>query len=263
MHPRVGRPAVADGDRRPVPERHRQLRATGGDVIPSLGGWSADQGGTEIADSCRAWPIAAAYEKLITTYNVSRLDMDIEGRSLTNSAGIDRRNKAIKLLQDWAAENGRNVQIQYTLPTSANGLGSSELPCCRTRSATARASTWSTSWRSTTTTTSRPTWPPRRRARPGARPAAEAIAGQDQRAALGHAGVTMMPGVDDYPSDRGHRPGRRQQLLTFAEQGHEHPVVWAIQRDNGGCPGGRAANDCSGIAQDTWDFSHAMEPFTR
>ena len=28
------------------------LRAMGGDVTPSLGGYSADHGGTEIADSC-------------------------------------------------------------------------------------------------------------------------------------------------------------------------------------------------------------------
>ena len=53
--------------------------------------------------------------------------MDIEGRSLTRTAGIDRRNKAIKLLQDWAAANGRTVQIQYTLPTSASGLETSGL----------------------------------------------------------------------------------------------------------------------------------------
>ena len=29
------------------------LRGLGGDVIPSLGGWSADQSGTEIGDSCK------------------------------------------------------------------------------------------------------------------------------------------------------------------------------------------------------------------
>ena len=29
------------------------LRALGGDVVPSFGGWSADQGGTEIGDSCK------------------------------------------------------------------------------------------------------------------------------------------------------------------------------------------------------------------
>src|SRR5438034_4349802 len=53
--------------------------------------------------------------------------MDIEGRSLTKPDGIDRRNKAIKLLQDWAAAQGRTLQISYTLPTSPNGLESSWL----------------------------------------------------------------------------------------------------------------------------------------
>src|SRR3954471_19254465 len=74
------------------------LRALGGDVIPSFGGWSADQGGTEIGDSCNAVnAIAAACEGLVTKYKVTRLDMDIEGRSLTKTDGIDRRNKAIRL----------------------------------------------------------------------------------------------------------------------------------------------------------------------
>src|SRR4029453_13616210 len=120
------------------------LRALGGDVVPSFGGWSADQGGTEIGDSCQdPAQIAAAYENVVTTYDVTRLDMDIEGRSLTKADGIDRRNKAIKLLQKWAeskgrrgriqsrkkwaAHNGRTVQIQYPLPTSRDGLEASGL----------------------------------------------------------------------------------------------------------------------------------------
>src|SRR5438093_11174892 len=78
------------------------LRGLGGDVVPSFGGWSADQGGTEIGDSCKdVNAIAAAYEDLVTRYGVTRLDMDIEGRSLTRTDGIDRRNKATKVLQDW------------------------------------------------------------------------------------------------------------------------------------------------------------------
>src|SRR2546426_10450774 len=102
------------------------LRALGGDVTPSFGGWSADQGGTEIGDSCKdVNSIVAAYQQVITTYDVTRLDMDIEGRSLTRTDGIDRRNKAIKLLQDWAAGQGRTLQISYTLPTSATGLEAS------------------------------------------------------------------------------------------------------------------------------------------
>jgi hypothetical protein len=137
------------------------LRALGGDVIPSFGGWSADQGGTEIADSCKdVNTVAAAYEDVITRYDVSRLDMDVEGRSLNRTDGIDRRNKALKLVQDWAAEQGRLFQVSYTLPTSASGLEASGLAILQNAARTARASTSSTSWRSTTTTGSRKTWAP-------------------------------------------------------------------------------------------------------
>src|SRR5262245_1898031 len=104
------------------------LRALGGDVVPSFGGWSADQGGTEIGDSCKdPAAIAAAYEDVVTRLGVTRLDMDIEGRSLTKPDGIDRRNKAIKLMQDWAAATGRRIDVVYTLPTSATGLEPSGL----------------------------------------------------------------------------------------------------------------------------------------
>src|SRR5947208_9183939 len=89
------------------------LRSLGGDVIPSFGGWSADQGGTEIGDSCKdVNAIATAYESVVTTYGVTRLDMDIEGRSLTKTDGIDRRNKASKLPPDWPASQGRTVQVR-------------------------------------------------------------------------------------------------------------------------------------------------------
>jgi GH18 family chitinase len=123
-----------DGNRAdPVTNNHyssdiASLRALGGDVIPSFGGWSADQGGTEIADSCKdIGTIAAAYEDVLTRYNVTRLDMDVEGRSLNRTDGIDRRNKALKLVQDWAAQQRRPFQVSYTLPTSASGLEPSGL----------------------------------------------------------------------------------------------------------------------------------------
>jgi hypothetical protein len=38
--------------------------------------------------------------------------------------------------------------------------------------------------------------------------------------------------------------------------------IWAIQRDNGGCPGTRDSNTCSGITQNSWDFSHLLGSFT-
>jgi hypothetical protein len=39
--------------------------------------------------------------------------------------------------------------------------------------------------------------------------------------------------------------------------------IWAIERDNGGCPGTIDSNSCSGISQPAWAFSHLLERFTR
>src|SRR5436305_5097956 len=107
-----------NGDRGdPVTNNHyladiASLRALGGDVIPSFGGWSADQGGTELADSCKdVNTIAAAYEDVITRYNVTRLDMDVEGRALNRTDGIDRRNKALAQVEAWAAAQRRPFQV--------------------------------------------------------------------------------------------------------------------------------------------------------
>ncbi|HME00135.1 MAG TPA: Ig-like domain repeat protein [Terriglobia bacterium] len=103
------------------------LRSYGADVIPSFGGSAADTyNGTlfpELADRCTDIPsIAAEYERVITTLNVTRIDLDTEEDSLRNPAGIDRRNKAIKMVQDWAASVGRTVEWVYTLPTNVQGL---------------------------------------------------------------------------------------------------------------------------------------------
>jgi chitinase len=243
------------------------LRALGGDVIPSLGGWSADQGGTEIGDSCKdVDAIVTAYEALVTTYDVTRLDMDIEGRSLTKPDGIDRRNKALKLLQEWAASTGRTLQIQYTLPTSAGGLEPSGLAVLQNALANGVrvdiVNPMVFDYYDGVTTEM------------GGAAVGASKGLHAQLATLYPAktnaqlwamqGATMMNGVDDYPKKTEVTDlGDAQQLLNFARmKGMSELSIWAIQRDNGGCPGGRAANDCSGIVQETWDFSHLLEPFT-
>ena len=92
-------------------------------MVPSFGGFSADSTATEIADSCTdVGRIAAEYQKVITTYDLTRLDMDIEDRSLDNTAAIDRRSQAIHLVQRWADRQHRPLRIVYTLPTGPTGL---------------------------------------------------------------------------------------------------------------------------------------------
>jgi len=236
------------------------LRALGGDVIPSFGGWSADQGGTEIADSCNdVNTIAAAYEDVITRYNVTRLDMDVEGRSLTRTDGIDRRNKALALVEAWAAANGRPFQVSYTLPTSASALESTGVAILQnavanhTRVDVVNIMAFDYYDRVTTDMGA------------AAISAASGTAAQLRDIGMSATvGITLMPGLDDYPKKTENTTlAHARQVVAYAKaNGISTLSIWAIQRDNGGCPGVTGSNSCSGIAQGTWDFSHVLQPFT-
>jgi len=243
------------------------LRASGGDVIPSFGGWSADQGGTEIGDSCKdVNSIVAAYKELVTTYDVSRLDMDIEGRSLTRSDGIDRRNKAIKLLQDWATSVGRPLTVSYTLPTSASGLESSGVAVLQNAVANGvridyvEPMVFDYYDRVTTDMGA------------AAISAVTGLHGQlhtllpskTDAQLWAIEGATIMNGIDDYPKKTEVTTlAHTQALRDFAvSHGMSALSMWAIQRDNGNCPGNGGANDCSGIAQSQWAFSAILKTFT-
>jgi len=99
------------------------VQRAGGNIVPSFGGASADSADEEIADSCHSVSkIAGQYEKVITTYHVTRLDLDTEEDSLNNYAGINRRNEAIAMVERWAARTHRTVQFVYTIPTNATGI---------------------------------------------------------------------------------------------------------------------------------------------
>jgi hypothetical protein len=243
------------------------LRALGGDVIPSFGGFSADRAGTELADSCAdVNQIAAAFESVITTYNVTRLDLDVEVQSLSRTDGIDRRNKALKIVEDWAVANGRILQVQYTLPVEPAGLEANGLAVLQnavangTRVDVVNIMTFDYYDRVTTDM--------------GAAAVSAAQGLHSQLATLypgktsaelwAMEGNTILPGIDDYPkkTEVTYLPDA-QRLLDFARaNGIGTLSIWAIQRDNGGCPGSRDKNNCSGIVQNTWDFSHLLEPFT-
>ncbi len=243
------------------------LRALGGDVIPSFGGWSADQGGTEIGDSCsNVNSIAQAYESVITTYDVSRLDMDIEGRSLTKTDGIDRRNKAIKLVQDWAVANGRPLTISYTLPTTRTGLESSGLVILQ--NAIANGVRIDIVQPMVFDYYDRQVLDMGDSAISAVQglhsQLASLLPGKTSAQLWALEGATIMSGLDDYPKKTESTSVQdAQQLLTFAQANGMRVVsMWAIQRDNGGCPGSTGSNNCSGIVQGTWDFTNALKGFT-
>jgi hypothetical protein len=259
----------------PAPGPHYQgqiarLRQLGGDVMPTFGGFSADSTKTEIADSCTSVSqIAADYEAIIRTYHVTRLDMDVEVNSLDNKAGIDRRNKAIALTEAWARRVGWPLRIQYTLPVEPGGLEADALHVLKNavtdgaRVDTVNIMTFD--------------YYLAKEPKPldmGALAITAANNVHRQLAALypGRAssrlwameGITILPGIDDYPGKTEITSlSDTQRILAFTQaHGLGLLSVWAIQRDNGGCPGAIDSNSCSGIKQPAWAFSHLLEPVT-
>ncbi len=243
------------------------LRSLGGDVIPSFGGFSADHSGTELADSCGdVNQIATALESVVTTYNVTRLDFDVESSSLSDTAGIDRRNKAITQVEAWATANGRALQVQYTLPVEPAGLEADGLAVLQNAVANGTrvdvVNIMTFDYYDGVTKDM------------GAAAISAAQGLHSQLASLYPAktsaalwameGNTILPGIDDYPKKTEVTYlVDAQRLLDFARtNGIGTLSGWAIQRDNGGCPGSRDKNDCSGIVQNTWDFSHLLEPYS-
>jgi chitinase len=93
------------------------LQNAGGNVIISFGGAS----GGELAQTCTSVSsLTAAYQSVVNTYHVTRLDFDIEGGTLGNTTANSRRNQALAALQ---AANP-SVQVDYTVPVAASGLES-------------------------------------------------------------------------------------------------------------------------------------------
>ena len=96
------------------------LQSSGGDVIISFGGAS----GGELAQTCTdVSDLTAAYANVVNTYHVTRLDFDIEGSTLDDSASNTRRDQALAALQ----QQDPSVQVDYTLAVAPNGLPDEEM----------------------------------------------------------------------------------------------------------------------------------------
>jgi hypothetical protein len=243
------------------------IQAHGGNVIPSFGGYSADTTNTDIADSCTSVPdIAKVYESLITTYNVPRIDLDVEADSLTNTAGINRRNEAIALTEAWAAAHHRQIQFSYTLPTFATGLPAAELGVLQNAVADgARISTVNLLTFDYYYGTQQDMVADTEGAADGLFSQLQTLYPATPARQLWHMiGITEMPGIDDFGPDETFSTANALTILNWAQhQGLGLISFWALQRDNGGCVGTKGAGTCSGVSQPTWYFSHVFEHFTR
>lgn len=91
------------------------LRAEGGDVRVSFGGAA----GSELGLRCgSADALAAAYGKVVDAYKLTKVDFDIEGAALPDTAANTRRAQAITRLQ----KDHPGLDVSFTLPVMPEGL---------------------------------------------------------------------------------------------------------------------------------------------
>lgn len=97
----------------------KALRAAGGDVMVSIGGAN----NSPLAAACKnVADLQQLYYDIVDNLNLNVLDFDIEGTWVADHDSINRRNLAVKAVQDQWKTEGRDIGIWYTLPILPTGL---------------------------------------------------------------------------------------------------------------------------------------------
>jgi len=224
----------------------------------------------QIADSCTSVPrIVKAYESVVTTYHVTRLDMDVEARSLADQAGIARRSQALRLLQQWAARTHHRLQIIFTLGVEPWGLPANCFAVLKSAAAhgvrfTVNIMAFDYYIKASKTGLEMGT-EALMALRGTHRQLARLYPGLSQRRLWAMEGITLLPGIDDYPKKTEVTYLSDARRIRDFARAHRLPLIsiWAIQRDNGGCPGTIDSDTCSGIRQPAWAFSRLLESHPR
>jgi carbohydrate binding protein with CBM5/12 domain len=233
------------------------LRAMGGDVSISVGGAN----GSEPASSCSSpGALQAQYQRIVSTYQLSHLDFDVEGAGLADAAVVDRRNKAIAGLEGA----NPNLKISYTLPVLPSGLTQDGINLLRNavtdgvRVDVVNMMTMDYGG-------------PNSDMGGAAISAANSLVGQLGSIFTGKSnsqlwamvGITPMIGQNDSQGEV-FTLADAQNVISFAKShGVTELSFWSAGRDNGGCPGQTYASpSCSGLAQNQWAFSSAFASFT-
>ena len=97
----------------------KSLRQNGGQIAVSFGG----QTNSELAINCiDPDQLYVAYDTVIKHYNLSMIDIDLEGDALKHTSSLERRSQTIAKLQANYQKSGTNLAVWLTLPVAPFGL---------------------------------------------------------------------------------------------------------------------------------------------
>ncbi|GHD89503.1 glycoside hydrolase family 18 protein [Streptomyces naganishii] len=233
------------------------LRAKGGDVRVSFGGAA----GSELATTCTsADALAAAYGKAVDQYKLTKVDFDIEGGALPNTAANTRRAQAIAKLQ----QQHPGLDVSFTLPVLPQGLtqdgvnllSDAKSGGVKISAVNIMAMDYGPSFSGDMGTLAE-------QAATATQAQIKSVLGLSDSEAWKTVAVTPMIGVNDVSSEV-FKVDDATQLVNFAKsKGIGWLSMWSAARDKQ-CAGGpkpTADATCSSIAQDAFAFSKAFGAF--
>ncbi|WP_367319647.1 carbohydrate binding domain-containing protein [Streptomyces sp. HUAS ZL42] len=230
-----------------------QIRSAGGDIVPSFGGWQ----GSKLGANCSsASALAGALQKVIDAYNLKAIDMDIE-----NSDEFENEAVQAKILTALKTVKANNPGLKtiVTFGTSTTGptyFGNRLIEQAKSLNADIDVFTimpfdfggGSDMYGNTVNATE------------GLKTKLKSTFGWDDATAYAHIGISGMNGLSDQQENT--TPAIWTQIRDWANSHHiARLAFWSVNRDRP-CPGGGVVSNCSGISQNTWQFTSITAGFT-
>ncbi|GIF74558.1 cellulose binding domain-containing protein [Asanoa siamensis] len=242
------RPITSAGDAQQI----AAIRAAGGDIIPSVGGWS----GNKLGPNCSsAAALAGALQQVISAYNLKAIDLDVENTDEFESEVVqDRILGALKILK----QNNPGLRTIVTIPTATSGPSWWGTRLINQGAALqANVDVWTIMpfnfgggadmYASTVS------------AAEGLKNALKTAFGWTDAVAYQHMGISGMNGRSDQNEIT--TVAQWTSIRDWAEsRGLARLAFWSVNRDRG-CPGGPLSSDCSSIAQPDWEFTRITAQF--
>ncbi|MFD9004602.1 ricin-type beta-trefoil lectin domain protein [Streptomyces sp. NPDC059582] len=240
-----GRPLTGGVDQQTV----NTVRANGGDIIPSFGGYS----GNKLESSCSsAGELATAYQKVINAYALKAIDIDIEADAYSNPTVQQRTVDALKTVK----ANNPGIKVYVTIGTGTNGPDTSLIN--RAAASGLSVDSWTImpfdfggAGQNMGTLTLR--------AAEGLKTALKNAYGYSDDQAYRGMGISSMNGITD--QNETVTVADFRTILGYAQQHHlARLTFWSVNRDRP-CTGG-VADSCSGVGQQNWDFTRVFAQYT-
>ena len=220
----------------------------------------------ELAVACQdADSLADAYAEIVRRYDVSAIDLDLEGRALADPAVRARRAHAIARVQSEAAAGGGRLAVWVTLPADRDGLTNDGVDAVRElleAGVSVSGVNLMTMDFGVPSTTAAPATLVEQSVTAGYSQVERLLLSAGQVPASsqvwGMLGATVMIGLNDTPEEVFTRADAGQVQAFAAAKGMARLSMWSLNRDRA-CPsntsaGAGVSDTCSGVDQDDGAF---------